>query len=345
MLPAPTSPAVSAPMTAIVRVAIVAVTIALFLGSSFNALIGHRDIAVVMALATPLGISAWGFARAGHNEHAMVLLSCVLVTVVTLILVRNPLGVHDVAITAYGGIILAGALLLSRRSFLSIAGLTVLAAASAFYLDFDGHSQSRIASLSGWPQLVNFLLIAVVFAVTGRFVAESLFGSLGAARQASVGDPVTGLANRPGFLAEAAQRLAGQKGAAGCAVLVVADLDGFQRVNLVIGHRAGDRVLVEAARRVREAAGAHLTARIGDDEFAVLAVGLPDEPAAVALVRRVHAALDFDFSGVAVRNATGYARFPRDADGIEALLLASETSLANAKASEGERLAGPGDRI
>jgi hypothetical protein len=48
---------------------------------------------------------------------------------------------------------------------------------------------------------------------------------------------------------------------------------------------------------------------------------------------------------VTVRNATGYARFPRDADGIEPLLLASESSLANAKASDAERLAGPGDRI
>lgn len=345
MLPAPPSAAVSAPMTAIVRVAIIAVTLALFLGSSFNALIGNRDIAVVMALATPLGISAWGFARAGHNEHAMVLLSCVLITVVTLILLRNPLGVHDVAITAYGGIILAGALLLSRRSFLAIAGLTVLAAASAFYFDLDGHSQSRIASLSGWPQLVNFLLIATVFAVTGRFVAESLFGSLGAAQQASVGDPVTGLANRPGFLAAAAQRLAAQKGAAGCSVLVVADLDGFRRVNLVIGHRAADRVLVESARRLRDVAAGHLIARIGDDEFAVLATGLADEAAALDLARRVHAALDFGFSGVTVRNATGYARFPRDADGIEPLLLASESSLANAKASDAERLAGPGDRI
>ncbi|MEO5617643.1 MAG: hypothetical protein ABIS67_07710, partial [Candidatus Eisenbacteria bacterium] len=80
----------SQPTTAIVRVAIIAVTLALFFGTSFNALLGHRDIAIMLALATPLGISAWGFAHAGHNEAAMALICCVLVTVVTMILVLSP---------------------------------------------------------------------------------------------------------------------------------------------------------------------------------------------------------------------------------------------------------------
>ena len=128
----------SAPMTSIVRIAVIAVTLALFLGSTLNVIVGQRDIAVVFALATPLGISAWGFARAGYNEPALVLLCCVLTTVVTLVLILNPLGVHDVAITAYGGIILVGALLLSRKSFAALAGITLLAATTAFVIDLNG---------------------------------------------------------------------------------------------------------------------------------------------------------------------------------------------------------------
>ena len=34
-----------------------------------------------------------------HGEAALVLLCCVLVTVVTMVLILGPLGVHDVAIT------------------------------------------------------------------------------------------------------------------------------------------------------------------------------------------------------------------------------------------------------
>jgi diguanylate cyclase (GGDEF)-like protein len=342
---ATSTPSAATPMTTIVRVAIIAVTAALFLGSSLNMMLGNRDIAVVMALATPLGISAWGFARAGHNEHAMVLLSCVLITVVTLILIRNPLGVHDVAITAYSGIILAGALLLSRGSFFAIAGLATLAAVGAFVLDMNGYTQSRIAGHSTWGQLVNFLIITAVFATIGRVAAEQLFGSLGNAQRASGADPVTGLANRPGFLAQGAARLIAEKGKPGCTALVLADLAGFRRVNLVIGHGAGDRVLHESARRLRELPDAHLVGRIGDDEFAVLAVALADEAAADAFARRVHATLEYEFSGVAVRSATGYARFPRDAHAIEPLLLAAESSLLSAKEQETRRFAGPADRI
>src|SRR5258708_29649786 len=114
----------TAPMKAIVRIAIIVVTLALFLGSILNVVAGQRDLAVLFALATPLGISAWGFARGGHNEAALVLLCTVLTVVATLVLILNPRGMHDVAITAYGGIILTGALLLSRRAFFLLAGLT-----------------------------------------------------------------------------------------------------------------------------------------------------------------------------------------------------------------------------
>jgi diguanylate cyclase (GGDEF)-like protein len=326
-------------------VLVIAVTIALFLGSTFNVILGNRDIAVVMALATPLGMSALGFARAGYNEHAMVLVSCVLIVVVTLILVRNPLGVHDVAITAYGGVILAGALLLTRRSFFAIAGLALLGALTAFFLDMNGYTHSEIAEYSGWGQLVNFLIITAVFGTIGRVTAEQLFWSLGSARDASIGDPVTGLANRSGFLAEGARLLQAEKGGAGCSVLVLADLDGFRRLNLVIGHRAADRVLHESGRRLLELPAPAFAARIGDDEFAVLAAGLRDEAAAAAFARSVHERLNFEFSGVSVRNAAGFARFPRDANGLDALLLAAEGSLASAKGEQGERFAGPADRI
>ena len=85
--------------------------------------------------------------------------------------------------------------------------------------------------------------------------------------------------------------------------------------------------------------------RIGEGEFAVLGHGLDGEHAAEELARRVHEALNFEFAGVDVRCAVGFARFPRDADGLDALLLAAEGSLLSAKAAIGERLAGPADRI
>jgi GGDEF domain-containing protein len=279
-------PTDSAPMRAIVRVAVIVVTLALFSGSTLNAWAGQRDLSILFALATPLGISAWGFARAGHNEAAIGLLCAVLTVVVTLVLAMTPLGVHDVALIAYAGILMAAALLLSRRAFYAIAVLTIVAATCVFAADIMGFTRSKVGRLSDWTQLVEFLVIIGVFAVLGRYGAEVLLGSLGDAHRASAGDPITGLANRAGFLAHAATRIKETHGPTTCGILVLSDLTGFRRINVVIGHQAADGVLREAGDRVAGAARGHLTGRIGDDEFAVLAVGLPDEDAAVAYACR-----------------------------------------------------------
>ncbi len=333
-------------MTAIVRVAIIVVTIALFLGSAVNVVTGQRDLAVIFALATPLGISAWGFARGGHNEAALVLLCSVLTVVATLVLILNPRGVHEVAITAYGGVILTGALLLSRRAFYLLLGLTLVAASTAFLIDIFGLSSNRLGIRTSWAQYFEFLVITGVFASLGRFSAEKLMGSVGDAQRASISDPVTGLLNRPGFLSQGGDRLK-MVSDGKASVLVLVDLDGFRRVNLVIGHRAGDGVLKETARRLSEVAAGHVHARIGDDEFAILAHGLASDAECERFARSIHAALQFEFLGVSVRSSVGFARSPRDANGLEALLLAAEGSLLQAKdhQHETERFAAPADRI
>jgi diguanylate cyclase (GGDEF)-like protein len=335
----------ASPIAVIVRVAIIAVTIGLFLHSSLHAMLGHRDIAVLSALATPLGISSWGFARAGHHEAAIMLLSGVLLTVVTLVLMLNPLGVHDVLITAYGGIVLVASLLLSRPSFIVITALTMIAATAVFALDMTGHTKSLIAHGPEWPQLGVFLVVTAVFAAIGRVASETLFGSLGALRLAAAGDAVTGLANRPGFFAQGAALLTRARAGGESCALVLADLDGFRRLKVVVGYAATDRVVAEVGKRLAQLPGAHLIARIAEDEFAVLAK-VDREGMAADLARKVHQALEFEFSGVSVRCAVGFSRFPRDGDDLDALLLAAEGSLIEAKAAVGgERLAGPADRI
>ena len=70
--------------------------------------------------------------------------------------------------------------------------------------------------------------------------------------------------------------------------LIVFDLDDFKAINDEVGHLAGDRVLAQAADRLREAVrSVDVACRIGGDEFAVI---LPESSAddADQLYRRVH---------------------------------------------------------
>ncbi|GLK82594.1 sensor domain-containing diguanylate cyclase [Ancylobacter defluvii] len=90
-------------------------------------------------------------------------------------------------------------------------------------------------------------------------------------------DSLTGVANRKVFEERLAASLAAGAGQEALAALVLVDVDGFKHVNDTLGHAAGDECLRQTARRLEAAFGADsLTARIGGDEFAVLAFGTGD---------------------------------------------------------------------
>jgi diguanylate cyclase (GGDEF)-like protein len=90
-----------------------------------------------------------------------------------------------------------------------------------------------------------------------------------AVRHAAVHDALTGLPNRELLVDRLEQALAKEE--PGRVALLFIDLDGFKAVNDRLGHLAGDRVLVEAADRMRRAVRADdLLARFAGDEFVVL---------------------------------------------------------------------------
>lgn len=112
-------------------------------------------------------------------------------------------------------------------------------------------------------------------------------------------DPLTGLPNRTG-LRERLASLVPSAVTGPRAALLLTDLDGFKAVNDGLGHGAGDDVLVEASRRLREAAGpGPVLARLGGDEFAILLPkALPEQAVAIA-ARTVEAFTEpFDVAGL-----------------------------------------------
>ncbi len=116
------------------------------------------------------------------------------------------------------------------------------------------------------------------------------------------GDAVTGLPNRRALMEELARRLARLDREHGVLLVAFIDLDGFKAINDRHGHDAGDRFLRAIGTALRDALRADdFAARIGGDEFVVLANALPSdgEAALDALRTRLqHAATTrFDLGG------------------------------------------------
>ena len=109
-------------------------------------------------------------------------------------------------------------------------------------------------------------------------------------------DPLTDLANRSLFLYQVGQALSRVQRQANAVTVLFLDLDNFKTVNDSLGHAAGDRLLVEAARRlatcVRES---DLIARLGGDEFAVLVEDTGSVDEVLAIAERIGVALSRPF--------------------------------------------------
>jgi diguanylate cyclase (GGDEF)-like protein len=103
-------------------------------------------------------------------------------------------------------------------------------------------------------------------------------------REMSLTDELTGLNNRRGFFTLAEQQLKIANRSKKEMFLLYADLDGLKIINDTFGHDEGDKALVETAALLRDAfRESDIIARMGGDEFVVLAVDVSDaRPATMA---------------------------------------------------------------
>ena len=110
-------------------------------------------------------------------------------------------------------------------------------------------------------------------------------------RALSLIDELTGLGNRRGFNTLAAQQLKVSDRTGRPMDLIYADLDGLKAINDTLGHREGDRALVDAARSLRDVCrGSDIVARMGGDEFAALVLeAAPDHDVGAEVVARLEA--------------------------------------------------------
>ena len=166
-----------------------------------------------------------------------------------------------------------------------------------------------------WLLAAAFVLSFAVVALLYRRVRETnrhLASSNELLKVQSERDPLTGLANRRHF--QAAMRQLAADGKLNGTVYLI-DIDHFKHINDQHGHSAGDAVLVEVAKRLRETLREQdLIVRWGGEEFLVVVQSL--EPEQVdALAQRMlsvldRAAINVDAHRIPVTASIGFATFP-----------------------------------
>ena len=230
--------------------------------------------------------------------------------------------------------------------------------AGAICMSTDGLTGERLGMLVSVSSLLLLTLTLFTSTLDARMQSRTarLAASLKAAndelqvanetlKHRALTDPLTGLPNRVLFedrLAQACKRCdraaAAGQGHDKFAVLFI-DLDGFKPVNDVMGHAAGDQVLQEAAARLKIAGRDDDTvARIGGDEFLLLAEGITTVADATVLadrlIKRLARAFEVDERRVHVSASIGVAVYP-DHGAREQLVVNADAAMYAAKRAGG----------
>jgi diguanylate cyclase (GGDEF)-like protein len=200
------------------------------------------------------------------------------------------------------------------------------------------------AALSGEPILYLVFLQIPLYLAAMIAAAYSLNKMLVATMQAerendhrAKHDALTGLSNRIGLAAAVDAGLESAPPHGGDLAVLFLDLDNFKGVNDTYGHAAGDRMLKLAAERLRQSLRAtDVAARIGGDEFVVLAKGLTSAQAAELSQRltiSISASYDLgDGVHATIGVSVGVALVPEHGADAEALLAVADDALYEAKA-------------
>ncbi|HXY98246.1 MAG TPA: EAL domain-containing protein [Steroidobacteraceae bacterium] len=169
----------------------------------------------------------------------------------------------------------------------------------------------------------------------------------GLARQMSyqaTHDALTGLVNRREFERRLEEAIDGGHRGDGQHVLCYLDLDRFKLVNDTSGHLAGDSMLREVAKLLRDAVrDSDTVARLGGDEFGMLLIGCPLEKARQIADDVCRSVGDYRFVwkdrifniGVSV----GLVEISRESGTLEELMAAADTACYVAKKQGSGRVA------
>jgi diguanylate cyclase len=320
-------------------------------------------IAIDVASRPPLRVARLllGGLMMGCGVAGMHYLGMVAIDIVPVIRYQTTLVVASVAVAVVGscGALWLlfrehegrAALMLARFGGAALMGLTIGGmhyigmAASVFAT--GSYSHGGVSLNSDWLALTTALVAASVLALS--LLTDIYAGELASRSRAhaltlqqvnerlqhqATHDALTGLPNRQLFF----ERLTSASNTAGSphfAVMVI-DLDRFKLVNDSLGHVAGDELLREVAHRLKSVLRkADTIARMGGDEFLVLADDVSDVDQAAGIAEKIIQALrtPVRLHNLEVRTSPsiGISLHPRDGSDATTLVARADEAMYAAK--------------
>ena len=168
---------------------------------------------------------------------------------------------------------------------------------------------------------------------------EQLKGESKRAFQLASHDHLTGLPNRTLFAKLAASHLSRARRSRCYHAVFFIDIDRFKSINDTLGHRVGDLLLVEIAKRFQDCLReSDVAARIGGDEFVILINDVETIEVVEKIAEKIVSVicqpfLDLDGHRVETSPSIGVAIYPRDGEEVESLLKNADAAMYEAKAA------------
>ncbi|MBL8470559.1 MAG: diguanylate cyclase [Rhodocyclaceae bacterium] len=197
----------------------------------------------------------------------------------------------------------------------------------------DGSCYVQWMSVSVLPEGGGARYVATFSDITVRKQAEETY------RHRAHHDHLTELPNRSMFEQHLQAAIAAGRRYGRPFALLYVDLDHFKEVNDQYGHAAGDKVLIEAARRLSAAVReSDLVARLGGDEFVVILSQIDGRHEAEEVALRIRVAMEQKFQldgGSAYLSASiGVALSPEHGADAETLIRNADAALYGAKRAD-----------
>ncbi len=197
--------------------------------------------------------------------------------------------------------------------------------------------QWLVAGLAVGTTLVLIQYLSLLASILQQF-QKRLLNAESRALELAYLDPLTGLNNK-NYLDKLFQQalLLATRPHHFVAVCYI-DLDNFKPINDQAGHKTGDKVLQEVARRLRECMrSTDISARIGGDEFIVVATQLEQagqiDRIAEKLLEQLCTNVQIDGTAYPLGASIGISLYPLHGDTLSALIEAADEAMYQVKAA------------